>query len=89
METKIKYLGEYYIDYIPCEDNEEESNAVLINVDDVEDIYETELFMRHNGIIEGIEELGEIHGIMGETNTSSIILKWDDSCDGGKLWRIY
>lgn len=86
---KTKYLGEYYIEYLPCEDNEEESNAVLINVDDVEDIYETELFMRHNGIIEGIEELGEIHGIMGETNTSSIILKWDDSCDGGKLWRIY
>ena len=86
---KTKYLGEYYIEYLPCEDNEEESNAVLINVEDVEDIYETELFMRHNGIIEGIEEFGEIHGIMCETNTSSIILKWDDSCDGAKLWRIY
>ena len=87
---KTKYLGEYYIEYLPCEDNEEESNAVLINVDDEEDIYELELFMRHSEIIEGIEELGEIHGIMGETNTSSIVLQFDeDDSECVKLWRIY
>lgn len=86
---KTKYLGEYYIEYIPWETDKEETNTVLINVDDEEDIYELDLFMRHNGIIEGIEELGDIHGIMDETNTSSIILKWDDSCDGAKLWRIW
>ena len=84
---QTKYLGEYYIDYVPCEDNEEESNAVLINVDDEEDIYKLELFMRHSEIIEGI---GEIHGIAGETNTSSIVLQFEsDDCEVVKLWRIY
>ena len=104
METKIKYLGQFKSDYKIDLNYEKDWNEVhkvefeeimdslipaYVNVEDDSDYYESDLFMRHNGIIEGIEELGEIHGIMGETNTSSIILKWDDSCDGGKLWRIY
>lgn len=77
---KIKYLGEYYIEYFPWETDKEETNAVLINVDDKEDIYELELFMRHSEIIEG----------NGETNTSSIVLQFDeDDSEYVKLWRIY
>lgn len=84
---KTKYLGEYYIDYVPWETDKEESNAVLINVEDEEDIYELELFMQYSEIIEGI---GEIHGVYGETNTSSIILKFDeDDSECVKLWRIW
>lgn len=80
-----KFLGNYYIDY-PYTEDEEESLAILINEEDEEDIYELELFMRHNIIIEGI---GEIHGICGETNNSSIVLQFNESCDGGKLWRVW
>ena len=80
-----KFLGNYYVDY-PYIEGEEESLAILINEEDEEDIYELELFMRHLEIIEGI---GEIHGICGETNTSSIVLQFNESCDGGKLWRVW
>ena len=80
-----KFLGNYYIDY-PYTEGEEESLAILINEEDEEDIYELELFMRHLEIIEGI---GEIHGICGETNNSSIVLQFNESCDGGKLWRVW
>ena len=84
---KTKYLGEYYIDYVPWETDKEESDAVLINVDDAGDIYELELFMRQSEIIEGI---GEIHAICGETNNSSIVLQFDeDDCEVVKLWRIW
>ena len=85
METKIKYLGNYYIDYSYIEGGEE-FLAILINEEDEEDTYELELFMMHLEIIEGI---GEIHGICGETNTSSIVLQFNESCDGGKLWRVW
>lgn len=85
IRMKTKYLGNYYIEYFQNEDNEEESTPYLINEED-EDIYELELFMRHLEIIEGI---GEIHGICGETNTSSIVLQFNESCDGGKLWRVW
>ena len=80
-----KFLGNYYVDY-PYIEGEEESLAILINEEDEEDIYELELFMRHLEIIEGI---GEIHGICGETNNSSIVLQFNESCDGGKLWRVW
>lgn len=81
-----KYLGNYYIDY-PYIEGGEESLAILINEEDEEDTYELELFMRHNAIIEGI---GEIHGVYGETSTSSIVLQFDeDGCEVVKLWRIY
>ena len=80
-----KFLGNYYVDY-PYIEGEEEFLAILINEEDEEDIYELELFMRHLEIIEGI---GEIHGICGETNNSSIVLQFNESCDGGKLWRVW
>ena len=81
-----KFLGNYYIDY-PYIEGEEESLAILVNEEDEEDIYELELFMRHNIIIEGI---GEIHGVYGETNTSSIVLQFDaDGCEVVKLWRVW
>lgn len=81
-----KFLGNYYVDYSYIE-GEEESLAILINEEDEEDIYELELFMQHLEIIEGI---GEIHGICGETNNSSIALQFDgDDCEVVKLWRIY
>ena len=84
---KTKYLGEYYIDYVPCEDNEEESNAAYINTEDESDYYESELFMRQSEIIEGI---GEIHAVYGETNNSSIVLQFDeDDSECVKLWRIW
>ena len=83
---KTKYLGEYYIDFLPYEDNEGELHAVLINIDDESDYYDYELFMRHSEIIEGI---GEIHAVYVETNNSSIVLQLAYSGDGGKLWRIY
>lgn len=84
---KTKYLGEYYIDYVLWETDKEESNAVLINVDDEEDIYELELFMQHSEIIEGI---GEIHAVYGETNNSSIVLQFDeDDSECVKLWRVW
>ena len=80
-----KFLGNYYIDYLYNE-GEEESLAILINEEDEEDTYELELFMGHLEIIEGI---GEIHGIYGETNNSSIVLQFNESCDRGKLWRVW
>lgn len=80
---QTKYLGQFKLDYKINLDYEKDWNEVhkvefeeimdslipaYINVEDDSDYYETELFMRHS---ENIEELGEIHGIMGETNTSS------------------
>ena len=80
-----KFLGNYYIDY-PYIEGEEESLAILVNEVDEEDIYELELFMQHLEIIEGI---GEIHGVYRETNISGIVLQFNESCDGGKLWRVW
>ena len=81
-----KFLGNYYIDY-PYIEGEEESLAILVNVEDEEDIYELDLFMRQLEIIEGI---GEIHGVYGETNNSSIVLQFDENgCEVVKLWRLY
>ena len=86
METKIKYLGQFELTTILDEDSQEYIN-VFANIKDDSDYYETELFMRNNEIIEGI---GEIHGICGETNNSSIVLQFDeDDCEVVKLWRLY
>ena len=98
----IKFLGQFKLDYKIDVDYEKDWNEVhkvefeeimdslipvYINVEDDSDYYETELFMRHSETIEGI---GEIHGIGGETNTSSIVLQFDeDDCEVVKLWRIY
>ena len=99
METKIKYLGQFKSDYKIDVDYKKDWNEKVefeeildslipayINVEDDSDYYELELFMRHSEIIEGI---GEIHGVYSETNTSSIVLQFNESCDGGKLWRIW
>ena len=94
METKIKYLGQFELTTILDEDyyeddseNPQEYIEVFANIEDDSDYYDSELFMRHNIIIEGI---GEIHGIYGETNNSSIVLQFDeDDCEVVKLWRIY
>lgn len=80
-----KFLGNYYIDY-PYNEGEEESLAILINEEDEEDIYELGLFMSASLIIKGI---CEIHAVYSETNNSSIVLQFNESCDGGKLWRVW
>ena len=87
-KLKNVYLGKFYIDYLegnPEYENDEDI-IFLVNEDDETDYYELDSFMRENTIIEGI---GEIHGVMGLTNTCSIVLKLNDSCDGGELWKIY
>ena len=87
----VKFLGEFKIIQV---DNEfdlelEDYINVFANVKDESDYYELDLFMRSNEIIEGI---GEIHGVYGETNNSSVVLQWqfnEDGCEIVKLWRIY
>ena len=98
----VKFLGQFKLDYkidvdyekdwneVPKVDFEEIMDSLIpayVNVEDDSDYYESELFMRHSEIIEGI---GEIHGICGETNNSSIVLQFDeDDCEVVKLWRIW
>ena len=94
METKIKYLGQFELTTILDEDyydddseNPQEYIDVFANVEDDSNYYETGLFMRSNETIKGI---GEIHGVYGETNNSSVVLQFDeDDCEVIKLWRIY
>ena len=102
METKIKYLGQFKSDYKIDVDYEKDWNEVhkvefeeimdslipaYVNDEDESDYYEAALFMRYTEIIEGI---GQIHGVYGETNNSSIALQFDeDDCEVVKLWRIY
>ena len=75
---KAKYLGEWYIDYLSV-DNGQEPYLVQEN-DGEHEGFPLDLFMKSDG---------EFDGIMTETNTSAIALKLCDSCDGGKLWRIW
>ena len=88
----VKYLGQFKLDYKIDVDYEKDWNMdslipAYVNVEDDSDYYESELFMRHSEIIEGI---GRIHGIYGETNNSSIVLQFDeDDCEVVKLWRIW
>ena len=98
----VKFLGQFKLDYKIDVDYEKDWNEVhkvdfeeimdslipaYVNVEDDSDYYESELFMRHSEIIEGI---GEIQGIYGETNNSSIVLQFDeDDCEVVKLWRIW
>ena len=94
METKIKYLGQFELTTFLDEDyydddseNPQEYIEVFANVEDDSDYYESELFMGESLIIEGI---GQIHGVYGETNNSSIVLQFDeDDCEVVKLWRIW
>ena len=94
METKIKYLGQFELTTFLDEDyydddseNPQEYIEVFANVEDDSDYYESELFMGESLIIEGI---GQIHGVYGETNNSSIVLQFDeDDCEVVKLWRLY
>ncbi len=85
-QLKNVYLGKFYIEHIFEDANDEDGYSVLVNEDDETDYYELDSFMREKTIIEGI---GEIHGVMGLTNTCSIVLRLNDSCDGGELWKIY
>lgn len=98
----VKFLGEFKLDYKIDVDYEKDWNEVhkvedeeimdslipaYVNVEDESDYYESELFMRSSINIEGI---GEIHGICGETNNSSVVLQFDeDDCEVVKLWRLY
>ena len=98
----VKFLGEFKVDYKIVVDYEKDWNEVhkvefeeimdslipaYVNVEDDSDYYESELFMRSNETIEGI---GQIHGVCGETNNSSIVLQYnEDDCEVVKLWRIY
>jgi hypothetical protein len=94
METKIKYLGQFELTTILNEEWYPEFDedvpkfiSVFMNINDLSDYYESDLFMRHSENIEGI---GEIHGICGETNTSSIVLQLnEDDSECVKLWRIW
>ena len=94
METKIKYLGQFELTTFLDEDyydddseNPQEYIEVFANVEDDSDYYESELFMGESLIIEGI---GQIHGVYGETNNSSVVLQFDeDDCEVVKLWRLY
>lgn len=80
---KSRYLGRFYIDYVDSGINEE-LDTVLINSEDPEDIYDFGLFMRNN------DDTSPYHGIMCESNTSAIALKFTSpSCDEVKLWRIW
>ena len=102
METKIKYLGQFKSDYKIDVDYEKDWNEVCkvefeeimdslipvyVNVEDYSDYYESSLFMRYTENIEGI---GQIHGVYGETNNSSVVLQFDaNDCEVVKLWGIY
>ena len=85
----VKFLGEFKIIQV---DNEfglelDDYINVFANIEDESDYYESDLFMRHNEIIEGI---GEIQGVYGETNNSSVVLQFEeDDCEVVKLWRIW
>lgn len=74
-----KFLGEYYFTDI-IHDGEEIS--VLMNEDDEDDWYPTELFQR-------MEAGSYWDGIATETNTSAIVIKISNCGDGGELWRIW
>ena len=83
----VEYLGQFKLDYKVDADYEQGWILKKLCVEDDSDYYESELFMRHSEIIEGI---GEIHGIGGETNNSNIVLQFDeDDCEVVKLWRIW
>ena len=94
METKIHYLGQFELTtilneewYPELDEDVQKFISVYLNIKDASDYYESELFMRSSLNIEGI---GEIHGVYGETNNSSIVLRFDeDDCEVVKLWRIY
>ena len=99
---KTKYLGQFKSDYKINVDYEKDWSQVhkvefeeimdslipaYVNVEDESDYYESELFMQHSEIIEGI---GEIHAVYGETNNSSIVLQFDDDdSECVKLWRVW
>ena len=96
----IKFLGEFKLDSIIDFDTYQQDDegggeafdyveyiSIFKNIKDDEDYYESDLFMRHNEIIEAI---GEIQGVYGETNNSSVVLQFDeDDCEVVKLWRLY
>ena len=67
---RYQYLGRYII-----EDN------VVYNEDDIDDIYELDLFMR-------VED-NMFHGVMSETNTSAIVCKINNTGEVMRLWRTY
>ena len=67
---RYQYLGRYII-----EDN------VAYNEDDIDDIYELDLFMR-------VED-NMFHGVMSETNTSAIVCKINNTGEVMRLWRAY
>ena len=96
----VKFLGEFKLDSIIDFDTYQQDDegrgeafdyveyiSIFKNVEDEDDYYESELFMRSSL---NVEEIGEIHGVYGETNNSSIVLQYDeDDCEVVKLWRIY
>ena len=98
----VKFLGQFKSDYKIDVDYEKNWNEVhkvefeeimdslipaYVNVEDEADYYEADLFMRYTENIKGI---GEIQGVYGETNNSSIVLQFDeDDSEVVKLWRIY
>ena len=82
----IKFLGKFKT-HNEINLNEDDVTTILRNEDDLEDKYWYDDFMREYLIIEGI---GQIHGVYGETNNSSVVLQFDeDDCEVVKLWRIY
>ena len=79
---KAKYLGLFYMTnvYANIDEEDEVLEYRFTNIDDEEDYYNSDLFMRVKDSM--------FSGIMNETNTSAIACKiiGDDEV---KLWRIY
>ena len=72
---KCNYLGEFWVEYAS---SAEGYSTYIVNDEDIEG-YSLELFMRVDD--------STFDGIMPETNTSAIGLKF--SKEGFRLWRVY
>ena len=80
----MKYLGKYYLDYLPCDDEDVEGYEngfvpYFVNEYDETDVYETGLFMRLSN--------SRFDGSYTVSNNTAVLLKFIDS-DYVRLWIV-
>ena len=79
---KYKYLGRYEYYLNDQREYDTDSVDILVNLQDKLDYYEMNMFM--NTLDDSM-----FHGVMSETNNSSIVLRMSKDNDEFKMWRLY
>jgi len=79
---KYKYLGRYEYYLNDQREYDTDSVDILVNLQDKLDYYEMNMFM--NTLDDSM-----FHGVMSETNNSSIVLRMNKDNDEFKIWRLY